>query len=411
LLGIMKRGTLVSHRAGAIAAAIAGLLALGGCATADRMADQAIEANRALDLAANQLTLLNIARAAAGMPLQFSRISQMSGPMNNLYLNPSLQHVVNPGVAANPTTLGSGALGFDRPVFVVQPMDDQESMQGLMRQTDLALTHLIFEGAPAQHKELALQLLIESASLESDKGTERLESKTIAKALAAAGFSSHVESEAIGPKITSSTVTLQQLAVVRPQEGVRVAEDKKTVELTRPSAPKLIVSNTEVFRNEIEVMQSDALKKVCPQQANTSAKKEAFKILSAQTAADVTPRDAIRLACKGKHVNGECNVCLIVTTRSTPEVFQHVGAEMKVKRRSSPAAGDTVVTLTSFEQKGPTSARAFTATDIVVRFGDAVLRIDPTHAESHYVLQLLRALVSLRSKATEPPAFFTIRQN
>lgn len=402
----MKCRTLVSIRVGTVAAATAALLMLGGCATADRMADQAVEANRALDLAANQLTLLNVARAAAGMPLQFSRISQMSGPMNNLYLNPTLQHVVNPGAAANPTTLGSGALGFDRPVFVVQPMDDQESIQGLMRQTDLALTHLIFEGAPEEHKELALQLLIESASLKSAKGTAKLKSTTIANALAAAGFSALVEQEAIGPEIDPSQVTLAQLASVRPQESVRFDADRKKVALTRQSRPKLIVSNTEAFRKAIETKEKDALAKVCP-----SPMGQTFKILGARTAADAPPQDAIRLACEDKHVNGECNVCLTVTTRSTPEVFRHVGKEMTKTPGTSLTAGDTLVKLTSFNPPTQPPKTAAMATDVAVRFGDEVLRIDPTHAESLYVLQVLRSLVSLRSKAAEPPAFFTIRQN
>lgn len=58
-------------------------LAVAACTTPGNIADQALDANRAVETSHNRILLLNILRAAEGKPLYFTALDQLFGPLGN----------------------------------------------------------------------------------------------------------------------------------------------------------------------------------------------------------------------------------------------------------------------------------------------------------------------------------------
>lgn len=147
--------------------------ALAGCHTAP-IAGSVVNSNKAQEVAANKLLLLNIARAHERMPMHFSLIGQLrSGPGGWAFGVPSVGLSVPFGGAATPNyglTLGAdGQTPAD-----VSPQSNQEFMRGMTKMLDPELiAYFAKQGWPSQ---MLLHLFIESIDVVNENGvvTDRL---------------------------------------------------------------------------------------------------------------------------------------------------------------------------------------------------------------------------------------------
>jgi hypothetical protein len=146
---------------------------LAGCGTAP-IARSVISANLAQEEAANQLLVLNIARAHERMPMHFSQIGQLrSGPGGWSLGIPSLSLELPFGGAAEAKyglTLGAdGQTPAD-----VTPQNSQEFMRGMTKMIDPdQVAYFAKQGWPAA---MLLHLFVESIDIVNDDGlvTDRL---------------------------------------------------------------------------------------------------------------------------------------------------------------------------------------------------------------------------------------------
>ena len=117
---------------GSVLLAVSALL-LGGCAISQSTADVAINYNRSFAQTRNEMLLLNVLRASAREPLQFSTMGQVQGPVGNGgeislpftnliggkdILSPTLKitDAVNPNVSIIPLTNKEFAAGILSPI-------------------------------------------------------------------------------------------------------------------------------------------------------------------------------------------------------------------------------------------------------------------------------------------------------
>ncbi len=111
-----------------LGAVLAMALALAACATPGNIADQALEANRAVEDSQNRVLLLNIIRAAQGKPLYFTSLDQLVGPLGAGQVSADLT------LPFDPSTGKSLGLNFtpQRPNYNISVQDSREFMRGFL---------------------------------------------------------------------------------------------------------------------------------------------------------------------------------------------------------------------------------------------------------------------------------------
>lgn len=126
--------------------AAAAALSISGCAGQFATDRAAVEYNRALSSARNEVLLLNVLRAWAYEPLQFSTVSQVSGAVRtNAEISLPLTGILGGG---DPTEFGpSVTLGNRNPNVTILPLDTREFVQGINRPVGAQVVgHLINQG-------------------------------------------------------------------------------------------------------------------------------------------------------------------------------------------------------------------------------------------------------------------------
>lgn len=121
-------------------------LSLAGCAGQFATDRAAVDYNRALANARNEILLLNVLRAWAYEPLQFSTVSQVSGSVQaSTQLSLPLANVLAGG---DPAEFGPGLSITNRnPNVTILPLDTREFVQGVNRPVGAqVIDHLITQG-------------------------------------------------------------------------------------------------------------------------------------------------------------------------------------------------------------------------------------------------------------------------
>lgn len=127
--------------------AIVGALT-SGCAGQFQTDRAAVEYNRALSNARNEILLLNILRAWAYEPLQFSTVSQVSGSVRaNTEISLPFPNILNGG---DPAEFGPSVTVSNRnPNVTILPLDTREFVQGINRPIGAQLiARLVAQGWP-----------------------------------------------------------------------------------------------------------------------------------------------------------------------------------------------------------------------------------------------------------------------
>ncbi len=137
----------------------AALMALGltGCMSGADFAERAVEHNRAIAMAADQIALLNIVRAAKDRPVVYSQFSGVSEDFSN---ETGLSLNVPFGADAGNFYSASAEAGPSQYVSLsTSPLDDVEFYQGVMRPVQIGLLRYYLDnGWP---RDLLLSLTLE----------------------------------------------------------------------------------------------------------------------------------------------------------------------------------------------------------------------------------------------------------
>ena len=135
-----------SGRSAAAALLGAGALVLSACSHSGTVTALATDYNRAIAHARSEQVLLNVLRASAREPLQFTAISEISATVNRSL---GLGSVAANLIAGGPDAVSSSlSLGLSNNPFVrIAPLSSQEFTEGFLRPiTPEALYHFISQG-------------------------------------------------------------------------------------------------------------------------------------------------------------------------------------------------------------------------------------------------------------------------
>lgn len=162
----MSRRAIPRRPSWPLAAALCCLALLAGCGTP--VARSVVAANLAQEEAANQLLLLNIARAQARMPMHFSQIGQLRAAPAHWPLGVPTVGLELPFGGAS-TAAYTLSLGNDSQSPVdVTALGNQEFVRGLTAPVDLGLVaYFASQGWPTA---LLLHLFVESVSIVDGEG-------------------------------------------------------------------------------------------------------------------------------------------------------------------------------------------------------------------------------------------------
>jgi len=101
---------------------------LAGCTTVQATRDASVRYNAAFADARNQIPLVNILRARDQMPVQFSTISNVTGPMRaNVDVTAAWEWVFHDKDKVTP----GGTFTFRNPAVTLTPLDSKEFVQGM----------------------------------------------------------------------------------------------------------------------------------------------------------------------------------------------------------------------------------------------------------------------------------------
>lgn len=148
--------------------------ALAGCsslqATAGSARRAAVDYNRAFADARNEILLLNILRAEAHEPLQFSTVSSVTGEMHpRATFSTAFENIIFGGAEAINPSIELGALN---PAVTIVPLDSKEFRQGMARPVSLELiNHLLGQGFS---RRAVLDLAIGGVVCPSSDGGQRV---------------------------------------------------------------------------------------------------------------------------------------------------------------------------------------------------------------------------------------------
>jgi len=253
-----------------LAATLATAALLAGCATP--IARSVVQANLAQEQAANQLLLLNIARAHERMPMHFSQIGQIRAAPGGWGLGtPSLGLSLPFGGAAKPEyTLTAGTEGAS-PVDV-SALTSQEFMRGITTPVgpDL-LAYLLNQGWPPA---MLMHLFLESVTTTDDKGGLR-QSRNDPGRLGYADFRHFVDQ-----------AVLCELAV-KPQDG-------EPSFLSSPVSTVSMRDGVEAAKAKLQIVEQSAAAAAAPAAPAAPATPAAAAVPA--TAASAPPRLHYRLA-------------------------------------------------------------------------------------------------------------------
>lgn len=134
---------------------------LGGCLGASEFADRAVEHNRAIAQASEEITLLNIVRAKYDRPIVYSQFGGVSEAFTNsvgigtsIPFGPDAGKAYNVDVAASPEQFVS---------LSTAPLDDQDFYQGVMRPVQVGLIrYYVDNGWP---RDLVIALTVEKLQI------------------------------------------------------------------------------------------------------------------------------------------------------------------------------------------------------------------------------------------------------
>ncbi|MCC6919198.1 MAG: hypothetical protein IT548_08335 [Alphaproteobacteria bacterium] len=136
-------------------------LGLGGCLGAGEFADRAVEHNRAIAQASEEITLLNIVRAKYDRPIVYSQFGGVSEAFTNsvgigtsIPFGPDAGKAYNADIAASPEQFVS---------LSTAPLDDQDFYQGVMRPVQVGLMrYYVDNGWP---RDLVVALAVEKLEI------------------------------------------------------------------------------------------------------------------------------------------------------------------------------------------------------------------------------------------------------
>lgn len=136
-------------------------LGLSGCMTGADFADRAVEHNRAIAQAADQIALLNIVRAAKDRPVVYSAFQGVS---ENLNREAGVSLFAPFGADAGNVYSSSLSLGPDQSVsLTTAPLDDVDFYNGVMRPVQISLLRYYLDnGWP---RDLLLSLTVEKLDI------------------------------------------------------------------------------------------------------------------------------------------------------------------------------------------------------------------------------------------------------
>lgn len=156
--------------------ALACAAALSGCSFSSDIARHAVEYNRTIEQAENEVMLLNILRASKGRPMYFSRLVVVDG---RLKASAGLNATLTGGREGTVTSSGEAGVlslnGETNPSFQVKPLDSKEFFSGFIQ----PLSASVYDSylSAGYQPEMLLPMLVEGAVLTDRTGEEEIRCK------------------------------------------------------------------------------------------------------------------------------------------------------------------------------------------------------------------------------------------
>ena len=192
-----------------IAAALlsASTLGLGACSHAGNLGAMATDYNRAVARARSEQVLLNVLRASAREPLQFTAIGEISGSVNrSIGIDTVASNLLAGGRDAISSTLSLGA--STGPLVRIAPLSSREFTDGFLRPITPEVLHLFI--SQGWDGEFLLPLVVGSYSCGGRRYVNTGDSEEGARVrdrLAAAGDSFQLHQERAEGAVISMTVS------------------------------------------------------------------------------------------------------------------------------------------------------------------------------------------------------------
>ncbi|MFL6237800.1 MAG: hypothetical protein ACJ76N_32080 [Thermoanaerobaculia bacterium] len=159
-------------RAPVLAVALTGATALAGCSSHQRLATQAVDFNRTVEKAQNEMLLLNVIRAKDRLPMYLTGMSSLSGNVQTSLsagLGGSYSRVLHPADNRASDSLtrtlspSVGASVSANPTYSLAVLDTQEFMRGFL--TPLSKNLLAYYWNQGWPRELLIYLLVERVEI------------------------------------------------------------------------------------------------------------------------------------------------------------------------------------------------------------------------------------------------------
>lgn len=411
-------------------AAIPATLLLAGCSTP--IARSVVQANLAQEQAANQLLLLNIARAHERMPMHFSQIGQIRAAPGGWGLGlPSLGlELPFGGEASRAYTLTAGNEG-QTPVDV-SALYNQEFMRGITTPvTADTVAYFANQGWPTA---MLMHLFFESITTvgADDKVIDRIVNnpggpgygrfRDVVKN--AAGCELAADQDSLAPRFLSSTLT-----AVDARSAVEIGKaDQRLVPVTPAGQPLTGKDMAQTHFRVASISKEAVLRLQPPPESAGAAQKAACKPADASDSAaalKLYPNSIARRLLAGG--NAQNLPVHIYTLRSPEATLYYLGQLSRAQNRKWPgsAGGDGHSWPLTIPLEDGRDATLFDMTDqgdantaaVAVAYGGTTFAVGRADARSGdakpdrstTVLALMQLLLGLQDKGTEAPSASSVR--